>query len=378
MGDSFDTVLRAYHEGAGALRAAATAALAKDDTRVAGVERLLEISQELEHIAAQDLDAGDGDVREAAALKLVAGAALDLAQATDLLRATPDGAALAVEEGKEWERTYARLQPVLDSPSALGARAAVAVTSQPNESALERPPGHPPTTLQTAAEQAIAGIAQNAGEIADKAIDGLMGVPLDALTSAFGASADKLIGLARAQVARGVRIALRFVAKAASKLLRLLGPLEPVARKWLLEKLGGLAQKKLVDFAVGRALEVERVRDDVDAMIAEHGARADPAHMRACAEELHALDARFGRHKLVASALATVLGKVQRLLIDLAGWAAAAVAGIFVLMLSYGVWVGGDFLDWYRTRQDGRLDLVAGVRSIVELALGGGAAEAAA
>jgi hypothetical protein len=49
------------------------------------------------------------------------------------------------------------------------------------------------------------------------------------------------------------------------------------------------------------------------------------------------------------------------------------MAGVYALVLLYGVWVGGDFLDWRRTREDGALDMVAGVRSVVEGLAGAGA-----
>jgi hypothetical protein len=370
--------LGAYREEASALLAPRGAALAEESDRIAEGERTLAASQALENAAAEDLGAGDGDVREAAALKLAAGAALDLALANDLLRATPEGtAALGVDEdGSEWDCTYSELRPFLEVSSSLGARSAAPASMPPSEAAaLEEREGDSASLLSKAAKEAIAGITQDASAIASHAIDGLTGIPVDAVLSAFGTSADKLLGFVHERISRAVRLALRFVAKAASKLLRVLGPHEPAARKWLLEKLGGVTRDKLVGFVVGAALEVERLHTDVDGMIDAAAQAADPSRVRSGIEELDGLSARFGRHELVVKVLAKVLGKVQGFLIGLASWAAAAVAGVFVLMLAYGIWVAGDFLDWYRTKQDGRLDFVAGVRSIVQLTLGGAASE---
>jgi hypothetical protein len=64
-----------------------------------------------------------------------------------------------------------------------------------------------------------------------------------------------------------------------------------------------------------------------------------------------------------------LIGKVSGALMALASWAGAAIAGVYVLILCYGIWVAGDYLDWLRMRMEGRLDLVVGVRSIVNQAL---------
>jgi hypothetical protein len=159
---------------------------------------------------------------------------------------------------------------------------------------------------------------------------------------------------------------VRQLSKAVSKILRILGPLEGPARKWLGEKLAGITQDKVVDFVVQHVLDAAEVRRDVTARIAALPDSADPDRLEAAANELHSLATRFGRHDKVIAVLAAILKKLRPAIVALASWAAAAMAGVYALVLVYGVWVGGDFLDWRRTRQDGALDIVSGVRSVVE------------
>jgi hypothetical protein len=332
----------------------------------AGDESLLIRSQELEDAAAQGLASGDGDVRELAALQLAGSAALDVATALDLLGGPPPRAAEAAVSGSSFDAVYAELRDVLEAPTALGARAAAPAPAKP--SAAEAG-AEPLAALGLAAGKAIDDIGGDARTIAKHGIDGLVALPGDVLLGAFTQAADKLVGPLAQGLDGVVRLAVRHLAKAVSKLLRLLGPLERPARKWLEKTLSGLAKDALARWAVDGALELERVRADVVATIEGADAGADDRRVDAGRKELAALSARFGRHERVIGVLARVLDKLRGVLLGLAAWAGAAIAGVYVLMLSYGIWVAGDFVDWYRTQVDGTLDFVAGVRTTVRLAV---------
>jgi hypothetical protein len=169
------------------------------------------------------------------------------------------------------------------------------------------------------------------------------------------------------EVKGAAQLAVRLVAKAVSKLLRLLGPAAAPARKWLTERLGDLLKEKATAFFVGRALQVDDVRREVAGMIDAASPSVPGGAVDGVRKEVASLAKRFGRHERVIAALAKVLGKVRGILLGLVAWAAAAVAGVYALMLAYGIWVAGDYLDWRRTTADGRLDLVAGVRATVRL-----------
>ena len=209
-------------------------------------------------------------------------------------------------------------------------------------------------------------------------------MPAAALLGAVDGAADKLLGpvysAAKGQVRRVVRIAIKFVTKAVSKLLRVMGPFEDGARAWLVEKLGGLTRGALTTFVVGHLLQVEAIRDNVNGSIAEAGQTPEqviPDRLETACGELGSLPARFAKHRRVIDVLTMLLGKVSGAIVALASWAAAALAGVFVLILCYGIWVAGDYLDWFRARVEGRLDLVDGVRAIVGQALAGVAAPTA-
>jgi len=358
---SFATALAEYRATGQAVFAAAEGAALESGApdAGAGAEVLLARSQELERTAGLDLASGDADVRELAALQLAASSALDVAAAADLLRL--DEAAVLEAEGSYFSTTYEELRGVLEAETALGARAALEAAPAEGGAALE---SAGVDGLRGAVEDAISGIGGNAAKIAGYAIEGLKDIPEDALLGAFGDAVDKILGRVLRRAKRLVKLAVKHLLKAASKLLRLLGPLEPIARTWLKDKLGGVTQDKLVGLAVDRLLEVGRLREELGAALDNAGS-ADAERLDAAREHVAGLAGRFGRHELVIRVLMKVLDKVRGWLLGVAQWVAAAVAGVYLLVIMYGVWVAGDFLDWYRTREEGRLDLVDGVRSVV-------------
>src|ERR671917_217790 len=86
-----DSSLLRYRTAAASLLRPAGALGEVDDDQLDG---LLVQSQAVERDAGLDLDSGDADVRELAALQLEAGAALDLAVAAELLERAEPGAGL--------------------------------------------------------------------------------------------------------------------------------------------------------------------------------------------------------------------------------------------------------------------------------------------
>jgi hypothetical protein len=348
-----------------ALSAGEPAALAEGTDHDGGT-RLVRHSQELEDAAATGLDAGDADVRDAAAAQIAALAALDLAAAVDLLKRADAAEEAAMEVAPStFDDTYGELQTILETDPALGARAAVPSPPPLDSAALDVDVAGSLASLGSEATAAIDSIVEDAGDIAGHAVDGLKGLSGAALLGAFLEAADKLLGPVADRVRRLVKLAVKKILQAVSKLLRLLGPAEEKARKWLKDKLLGAGQDKVIDFAIGRALQVARIRAEVAGMIATAPSDLDPARLEAARGEVESLVKRFGRHELVIRVLSRLLGWVDDALIKLAGWVAPALGGVYVLMLSYGVWVAGDFVDWYRTDDEGRLNLVAGVRSVV-------------
>lgn len=358
---------RAFQSAAADFRASFDGLLAEtdgatlEDIDERGAE-LLAHSQDMEAAAGRNLVAGESDVRELAALQLAAGAAIDVAAATDLLRR--EGLIetdAALSEGSEVDAAYADLSDILEADPVLGTRQGL--PPPPEGAVLLDDPGGP---LKAAADKAIDDIAGTAAGIAGHAVDGLRALSLDAIIGAFGQAADRLIGPIVDKVRGFVKLAVRALSKAVSKLLRILGPLEGPARKWLGEKLAGITQDKVVEFVVEHVLDVAEVRLAVSERIGKIPPSTEPDRLEATAGELHSLAARFGRHGKVIAVLAKILEKLRGAILALASWAAAAMAGVYALVLVYGVWVGGDFLDWGRTREDGALDMVAGVRSVID------------
>jgi hypothetical protein len=374
----FTEALGSYREAAGTLYDA-------DERQVEQPAReLLVHSQEVERAGAAGLAAGDADVRELAAVQLAAGAALDLAMAADLLTRTDAlsrgevAERLAVDdaEGSAVTWTYDQLDALLAASPALGMRTLIddekkgVTASGGAPAALE--------SLRDAATKAIADIEEDATAIAQDCVERLLDLPAAALLGAADGGADKLLGpvysAAKGQVKRVARIAIKFVMKAVSKLLRVMGPFEDGARAWLVKKLGGLTKGALTAFVVGHALQIDAIRDSVEGKIGEAEQAPDkvvPDRLETASGELSSLSSRFAKHRKVIDLLTKLLGKVSGAILRLATWAAVALAGVFVLILCYGIWVAGDYLDWFRAKSEGRLDFVDGVRAIVSQALVG-------
>jgi hypothetical protein len=220
--------------------------------------------------------------------------------------------------------------------------------------------------LDGAATQAIDAIAGDARGIANHAVDGALDIPADMLLGAFDDAAERLLGTAFKRAKHVVKAAIKAIIKALAKLLRVLGPLEEPVRKWLQKKLGEFSKEKLIAFGVDAALGLDELRADVARRIAGGPEPADPDGAVA---SLESLAGRFAWHERIIGVLTKILRKVQGKLIQLAGWVAPALAGVYALVLGYGVWVAGDHLDWSRTEDEGLFDRVDGVRGIVAAAL---------
>jgi hypothetical protein len=335
-------------------------------------------SQELENALAQELSSGDAGIQELASAQLAAAAALDLANAAELLQAAENGGAVSpLEAGKTslFQETYGELSSVLEAEPALGARGVPSGNGTLEAAQARRSPlearSDPAAKLSAASTTAIDAIVDDAEKITGYAVSGLTGIGLDTFVGALGDTADRLLSPLIDKAKRLVGIALKFVVKAVAKLLRLLGPFEKPAREWLGKKLEGVTRDKIVEFAVGRALGVDDIKSAVQQAIDGANGSLDDDRAETAEGELKSLADRFGRHELVIKVLAKLLGKVRSAVLALAAWAPAALAGVYLLVLSYGIWVAGDFLDWHRTTTDGALDRVGGVRTVVQLATAG-------
>ena len=107
----------------------------------------------------------------------------------------------------------------------------------------------------------------------------------------------------------------------------MLGPFEDKAREWLVDKLGGITQDKIVAFGIDHALELPRLRTELDEAL-RHAPRADAARLAVAGLQVADLARRFGHHELVIRILTNLVEKVRGWLLALATWAAAAMAAV--------------------------------------------------
>jgi hypothetical protein len=319
-------------------------------------------SQEIENALASDIGAGDADVREAAALRLAGFAALDVAVAVDVVRQDGGDAAALAAEPSAFETTLAEIEPLLErSDPALGVRVPYLAAALGDDE-------DPRAVLRDSAHGAIAAISKDATAIVKASVEGLIDIPHNALFASFGQTVDKWLNAVYDTVGRFVRLAIKALTKAASKLLRVLGRLEGPVRRWLEEKLGEIALDKLVAAASEALLGVNDVRGMVDQRVDGAG-NLDGEAAAAAKARLDGLSDRFGRQQKIITTITKLLSKISGWVMKLAPWAPAALAAVYVLVLAYGVAAGGDFLDWTRVPEGGLLDLVDGVSAIVAAAV---------
>lgn len=332
-----------------------------DSPDVERVSALLVASEELERQAALGLLAGEADVRELASAQLLAAAALDVSIAADMI-------ALETGEGRErFEATYSESYQLLEAEPGLGMRALFFTEGMGAIGASPVTAGE----LRGVATSAIDEIAVGAVAIADACGSGLTDLVgtavLGALADVAQVAAGQLLGPIYHHVSGRARVALRLLAKGVAKVLRALGPLVEQARSWLLGWLDDTFLSDARARIVRGVLDVSAVQDAVNQEVAraEQEGRALSARAEGAHAELSTLDRRFDKHRAAIERIAWLLGLIAGALVALTPWALAAIAGVYALLLAYGLWVAGDYLDWTRITPGTWLDRVVGVYGCV-------------
>lgn len=167
------------------------------------------------------------------------------------------------------------------------------------------------------------------------------------------------------------RWAVQLLAACLDKILAALGPgAQEEAHKyvavwvggWLLDKGSGTAVRDMLD----RLYEAARIRKDVENMLESSLVNLEPSAYDMVADRLENLDSRFGKQSAVAGLVVGGLSRMKPWIIAAYPQGAPAVYGVLLAGVGGAVYLGGDYLDWYRTEHYKRLDFVPGVRSVVK------------
>jgi hypothetical protein len=319
------------------------------------VQAVLKASEALTASTAKLLDAEDPLVCESGEARLAALAAKDIAVAFDVAQLDADEhqsiahADLSGPVLPEIEREVASVlagdpaDGVPSSPSQWAGRAQLAGADvEPRKALRAALPGAVEQVRDDATEVVIAGIAGLVEVPVDKAIEKLAGGLLQQLPN----SARKWYAWALSLLKEGIK-----------KLKSLFGKAFDKAVQSVWEWLKQHAPKVLADRVYG----VPRLRDELAALV--DGATSDKDWAKVGKDVQAVVDKHATIKKIVLAvfkALEFARKWILRVLTGLAG--EAVVGGVFVLGAAYGLFAGGDYVDWHRTDDEGAFDFVRGVR----------------
>lgn len=334
-------------------------------------QAVIDQSREMGLATAARLGAAEADRRELAGLQLMAAAAADLAMASDLMRAAEDTVPADVaQRGPAFSSALNALGPVLSaSPEAgmrglMGAELAAVRTGAPADLPAAR------QALRDSVEVTMPSIRDGAATAAQALIVGLTTLPLPPIQSAVSAAAQEILTRLAGSVSLIVRRAADLVASAITKILDAIGPAAAgearnQAAQWLRE----IQQGGLLGNILDKLYEPNRIRADVDRLIETDGVAVEA--LNAAGRSVQELRTKFSKQKDVLIWVARGLAWARAWILGLQPWGPIALTTAYLGGIGYTVYLGGDYIDWFRTGPSERLCFVPGVRTVVRQAIAG-------
>lgn len=322
----------------------------------ARADGMIDRSEELGTAAEAGLASGDTAVRELAEAQLIAAAAMDLMIADDLAQADEDGAA---------ERSsgipLAELYEILDTPQQDGI---TALLDSDHTRERSHSTGEPRSTALAATDTALEDILDDAGAAAAALTTSLLEIPALPLQQAGAAVSHELLQRLGEKVSLVLRKAVALVVKAIDKLAKALGQTaRDTARQEAADWLQRLKQGEVLRSLLSMLYEPQRISAEVEQLV--DTAPDDEQALREVSARLNGLGVRFAKHRKVLEWLARGLALVRNWLLGLQPWGPIALVSAHATAIGYVVYLGGDYVDWYRTGRSERLDFVPGIRTVV-------------
>lgn len=357
--EAYDSAIHAvYGTAREAMVAAAPGERLEPVDDEARLQALVDASQEAGNTARSLLDHEDERLREVGEAQLAALAARDFAIAHDLASRDPDeGPSIAATEDAspvlpEIERSLAHVlgaDPQDGLPAAGGGPDEVATLIAADDRAA----------LTAALRKALDSVQHDTRDVIDTGVGKLAGVGAgDLVGQALSHAFEHLPG----QVRFWFRWAIDMFNEGLEKLKKLFGgkfddALKAI-KKWI--------DEHGVDHVLEWAYDRKRIEARLDELVA--GA-SDGKDLAAVGKSVDGVVRKYGTQKQVLEWIFKGLGFVQPFLSKVVPQAAAVVGGALGLGIAYVIYSGGDYVDWYRTNDDGFFDFVTGVRRTAEAAL---------
>lgn len=315
------------------------------------------------------LGADDADVRLGAEQHLLAQAAANLQVADGLL------AAAATAGEIEAPPPTRGPQP---APLAFDPLLAILQTPLAETGASVRPAGQPTRGTPSASRDellATAGevfedVLGSTGRFARDVLAGIVGLDPALLKQAAGMVSKELGELVQHlgdQASRLLAKAVAFIVQAYDNLLAALGQdATSQMRRQVAEWLDRLQEGEALSTLLGHLFEVSKAQQRVQAAVA--GSDASAVVLGQTQQAVAALPAGFAARTKLCSQLLAALGLLKHIAATRLPMVEAATAALYVALLGFVVFVGGDYVDAPRLE---RINRIPGVVHVVETGLAG-------
>jgi len=362
--DRYDVAVGALYDMLGPAEVPSFGPVRSADT-ASRAELVITTSSRLADAATPGLAAPSAAERERSTLRLVAGAAADLAIANDLIRAERDRPAFAVREATP--AIYPQLMSELGPLLRPGAEAGATITTRGvSFKPLPDDPKDALAQLRWTATRSFDAIAGDVVDMGQMALSGLVALQAAPVKQAAAVAAQELLNKIGDGLGTVLRQAARLLVEAYDKILKALGKdaasdARQQAARWIQMLQAGTLFEKLLQ----RLYEKQRILEDIEA----HARKAEEALMSEAfstvLNETRDLAERFQQHRSSMEWILRGLAFAKDWLFTIEPWGPLAVTATYVAGLGYVVYAGGDYVDWFRTEQTQPLERVPGLREVV-------------
>lgn len=356
---------RDLYSGGTAERGVATIATTQFEARSA---TLLSSSQELRDVLTIALETEHEDQRELAALKLVAASAYDLSVANDLMGQEQGG---LTDQGERGVHNVLfgshELNSVLDAPLSSGLSGLLEI----ERAVLPTSPQAAAAQFKETIDTTLKAIPQDVASLCVAVLAGVGGTGLSVLPGLSTITQEALALIPAKNISLAVRRAAQFAMEAVQKLWATLGKdqqqqVQKQATSWLTSF---FQNQNMVVALLNKLYETERIRQEIVTLIRAAPSTMDAASYNRATQELEELSGRYDKIKSVLQLVIRVWRGASPFLLVAVPWGPITVYSAYLGIFGYAVYSGGDYLDWYRTKEFAWLDRVQGLRSIVHQAL---------
>lgn len=320
-------------------------------------------SEQLTRTAALDLTAPRALDRERSMLRLVAGAATDLAVASDLLRTEGGEPTITTRGARDvtYSRVMSELGPILQPGDGFGVSVVTRAAAPAPETVEEAL-----TQLTTTAGHSFDAISGDVRQLGQMVISNVVSLPAARIHEAAAVATSEIVNLMGGQISGVLSRIAQLMIRAYEKILAALGQdLASQARKQAAEWVETLQSGEALNQLLGQLYEKQRILAEIEAQ----GKQAEDTLLSdafpAALEETRALTERFQKQRQSVEWVLRGLNFVRNRLLQIQPWGPLAVAATYMTTLGYVVYAGGDYVDWFRTDQIQPLNRVPGLRAVV-------------